>query len=130
MIVEMIDKLSKENAISYPEDFCRWMEQIQNDIYQFAFCEIKAGERCFVFNNFLGKTGKLNTDLYEWNRFVAAGADYIIFGNGVYGESFVLGVKASDVGKVYVSFEEDGDKKKILISDTFSGFLKKLLFEN
>ena len=130
MVNKILDKLAKEKNMSFPMDFCNLMGAIQNDIYQFAFYQISVGDRSFVFNNFLGSTGELNTDLYEWHKFLSYSDEYLTFGNGVYGEKFMIKVTEPDIGKIYVVFDDEDDTAKLLIANTFTEFLKKLLPED
>ena len=130
MVTKLLDKLTKEKNMSFPMDFCKLMSEIQSDIYQFAFYQIDVKGRSFVFNNFLGATGELNTDLYEWHKFLSSGDEYLTFGNGVYGEKFMIKTTEPDVGKIYVTFDDEEDTTKLLIANTFTEFIRKLSPEN
>ncbi len=112
--------------MKFPTDFSSFMSQENFDLFQFSFHEIEADERVFVFNNFLGDTNDLNTDLILWHEFTGICDDYLAFGNGVFGDSFLIKVSEKDNGKIYVSFDEDGAKVRLLIANSFEEFLNKL----
>lgn len=95
-------------------------------LFDWAFAEITVGNNTFVFNNFLGDTGELNTDLYKWYKFASNGSEYLTFGNGVYGESFAIKVKGDMIGQIVVFCDDDGEPQKYILASSFSDFLAKL----
>ena len=123
---ERINKLAKQYNMTIPEDFLVLTGKIQKDLFLFAFCKVSSADRTFIFNNFLGATDNPNTDIYKRHEFFSRSGTYLAFGNGVYGENFVIGVHGSETGKVYVIFEEEGITKKDLLAYSFMDFLRKL----
>lgn len=124
MISQVLSDLVGKEGMTLPRDFYDFMEANSEKLIDWAFTEISVGDRVFIFNNFLGATGELNTDLYKWYKFASDGSEYLTFGNGVYGESFAIKVKGEDIGEVSVFFvDEDGEDCECKIARSFGEFL-------
>lgn len=125
MISKILNDLTNE-GLTLPEDFRNFMEKNASRLFDWAFAEISIRDNTFVFNNFLGATGELNTDLYKWYKFSSDGSEYLTFGNGVYGESFAIKVKSDKIGQVVVFFDDEGELQKYILANSFSEFLALL----
>lgn len=126
MISDLLNDLIKKEGMTIPQDFRNFMEENHKRLFDWAFIEIPIGDRTITFNNFLGNTGELNTDLYKWYKFFSDGGEYLTFGNGVYGENFAIKVKGEKIGQIVVFFEEEDEQRKYVIATCFSEFLKML----
>lgn len=126
MISKLFNDLTNNEGMTIPSDYRAFLEKNKDNLYDWAFKEIFIDDNEFIFNNFLGETGELNTDLMMWYKFMSNGSEYLIFGNGIYGESYAIKTKGDKIGQVAVFFDDDGEREQVVIAKSFSDFLSKL----